>query len=70
MKKISKQQETLSPEPLWVVFEFRGQQNWRKKKQNTEYTPNHNPSREVAQTLVSTSSEWGLDREAWATCLG
>ena len=70
MKKISKQQETLSPEPLWVVFEFRGQQNWRKKQQNTEYTPNHNPSREVAQTLVSTSSEWGLDREAWATCLG
>jgi len=34
----------------------------------TEYTPNHNlpTSREVAQMLVSATSEWGLSREVWA----
>ena len=28
------------------------------------------PSREAAQTLASTTSKWGLDREAWAALLG
>ena len=27
-------------------------------------------SREVAQMLVSATSEEGLDKEAWAACLG
>ena len=27
------------------------------------------PSREVAQTLTSTTSKWGLNREAWAALL-
>ena len=27
------------------------------------------PSREAAQTLASTTSKWGLDREAWAALL-
>ena len=27
------------------------------------------PSRKAAQTLTSTTSKWGLDREAWAALL-
>ena len=26
--------------------------------------------REVIQTLMSVTSEWGLNRELWAACLG
>ena len=41
----------------------------REKPPNpTDYVPNH--SREVAQMLMSTRSEWGLNREAWAEYLG
>ena len=43
----------------------------KKKKQNPQnrlLTTTH--SAEVAQMLVSTTSELGLDREAWDECLG
>ena len=36
----------------------------KKKKQNMCLTAT--ASREVAQMLISTTSKWGLDREAWA----
>ena len=54
----------------WVCGEFwnlRGQHNREKKKkspQNTHLTAT--ASGEVAQTLASATSKWGLDREAWA----
>ena len=61
------------PSHLWFCGEFwnlRGQHNWKEKKrknQNTHLTAI--PSGEVAQTLPSTTSKWGLDRVAWASCL-
>ena len=70
MKKISKQQETLSPEPLWVVFEFRGQQNWRKKENPQNMCLTATPSGDVAQILAIATNEWGLDREARVACIG
>ena len=42
----------------------------KKKTQATEYTPNCTPSREVDQMPTSTTSKWGLNREAWAAYLG
>ena len=47
--------------------------NIRRKKttittQNTCLTTT--PGGKVAQTLASAASEQGLDREAWAACLG
>ena len=44
----------------------------RKKKnpQNKNSCLTATASREVAQMLEFTTSEWGLDREAWASCLG
>jgi len=52
---------------------IRGQHNQKKKKkkknpQNLCLTAT--PSGEVAQTLLSATSEHGLDREMWAACLG
>ena len=32
--------------------------------------PSTTPGREVAQMLASASSELGMNREAWAACLG
>ena len=48
-------------------WNLRGQHNREKKKkspQNTHLTAT--ASGEVAQTLASATSKWGLDREAWA----
>ena len=43
----------------------------RKKKKNPQNTRlSTTVSREVAQMLMSATSEWGLDREAWSACLG
>ena len=58
----------------WVCGEFwnlRGQHNQegeKKNPQNTRLTAA--PSREVAQTLVSTTSEEELDKEVRVECLG
>ena len=51
-------------------WNLRAQHNQEKKKnpQNTCLTST--PSREVAQRLVSSTSEQGLNREAPAACLG
>ena len=59
---------TRKPSHQWVCGEFwnlRGQNNWeeKEKKKRTQSL------REVAQSLVSTSSEQGLNREAWAGCI-
>ena len=63
------------PSHWWICGEFwnlkgKNNQEGKKKKKPTEYAPNYNPSGEAAQTLTSTTSEWGLDREAPATCSG
>ena len=59
---------TRKPSHLWVCGEFwnlRGQHNWEeKKKKPTEYAPNCNSWGEVAQMLVSATSERELNREA------
>ena len=60
--------------PLYGEFwNLRGQHNWKdkKKKNPREYVPNHTISRdgEVAQTLKSATSDWGLRREAQAASL-
>ena len=59
----------------WRVYgEFwnlRGQHNQEEKKKNPQNT--HliaTPSGEVAQTLASTTSKQGLDREVWVACVG
>ena len=60
---------TKKPSHSRVCREFwnlRGQHNWegeKKKKQNTCLTAT--PSREVAQTFASATSEPGLNREVW-----
>ena len=55
-------------------WNLRGQHNQegKKKKQTPPHITNltATPSREVAQTLASTSGKLGLNREAPATCLG
>ena len=53
-------------------WNLRGQHNWEgKKKKNPQITRlTSTPSREIAQTLTSASSEPGLNREVWAACLG
>ena len=38
----------------------------RKEKNLTDYVPNRNCQREVAQTLMFTTSELWLGREVWA----
>ena len=43
-------------------------QNKTKKKQNMHL--NTTPSGEVAQMLVATSREWGMNMEVWVECLG
>ena len=60
----------------WVFGNFgisEGNITRRGKKQTNKQTHNTclttTPS-EVAQMLTSTTSEWALDREAWAACLG
>ena len=41
------------------------------KKKNPQITRlAATPSRKVTQRLVSTSSEQGLNREAWVACIG
>ena len=40
----------------------------KKKKQNMHLITT--PSGEVAQMLVATSREWGMNMEAWVECLG
>ena len=74
--KEEKLPNTRNPSHWWVSGEFwnlRGQHNLEGKKKKT-YTQitclTAAPSREVAQTLMSTSSEWELNREARAACLG
>ena len=64
---------TRKPSHQWVCWEFwnlRGQHNQEGKKkknpQNTDLTSTL--SGEVAQTLTSTSSKQGLNREAQAAC--
>ena len=42
----------------------------KKKKAHRFLSLATTPSREVAQRLSSTSSEEGLNREAWAACIG
>ena len=58
----------------WVFGNFgisEGNITGRKKKRNPQNTRlTTTPSGEVAQMLTSTTSEWALDREAWAACLG
>ena len=54
-------------------WNLRGQHNREEKKNKTPPHITHltaTLSREVAQTLASTSSELGLNREVPATCLG
>ena len=60
---------------LRVCGEFwnlRGQYNQegKKKKPPRNKLLTATPSGEVAQMLTSTTSKWGLNREAWAACLG
>ena len=63
-----------TPSHRWVCGEFwnlRGQHNWEEKKQNPQNRClTATASGEVAQMLTSTTSEWGLNREAWVACLG
>ena len=63
---------TKKPSHRWVCGEFwnlRGQHN-REKKKNPQFTHlTTTPSRELAQTLTSATSKWGLNREAQATLL-
>jgi len=53
-------------------WNLRGQHNWEEKKKKTPQNMHltTTASREVAQILTSVTSKWGLDREAWAACLG
>ena len=58
--EVSKQQETLSPAGMWELWNLRGQHNrkGKKKKKNPQSTHlTKTPSREVAQTLASVTSE-------------
>ena len=61
---------TRKPSHQQVCGEFgnlRGQHNWEEKlnKLNPQITClTATPSRELAQTLVSATSKWGLNREA------
>ena len=47
-----------------------GNINGREKKNPQITRLATTPTREVTQRLVSTSSEQGLNREAWAACIG
>ena len=54
-------------------FNLRGQHNWegeKKKKHPQNMRLTATASREVAQTLASTTSKQGLDREVRVACLG
>ena len=42
----------------------------KKNPQNKNSFPTATASREVAQVLEFATSDWGLDREAWAAGLG
>ena len=63
---------------LWGVLESQmatqpGEKKKKKKKKERNPQITHlttTPSREIAQTLGSTSSELGLNRKARADCLG
>ena len=44
-------------------------QGEEKKKNPQNKCLTTTPSEEIAQTLMSTTSEWGLKREAWAASL-
>ena len=69
--EVSKHQETLSPVGSFGISEgnITGRKKLKKKKPTTMGLTT-TPSREVAQMLASASSEWELNREAWAACLG
>ena len=64
------------PSHQWVCEEFwnlRGQHNQeeeKKKKQPTEHTPNCSSQRRSSPDAMSTTSEWGLDREVQVERLG
>ena len=70
--KEEKFRNTRKPSHWWICEEFwtlRGQRNWEEKNpQNTCLTST--PTREVAQRLMSSTSERGLNREVPAACLG
>ena len=61
------------PPHRWVCGEFwnlRGQHNQEEKKNNPQNTHlTAASSREVAQTLMSTTSKRGLNREACTGCI-
>ena len=63
---------TRKPFHGWVCGEFwtlRGQHNWEGKKKIPQIMRlTKTPNREVAQTLTSTTSERGLNREAQTAC--
>ena len=57
---------TRKPSHQRVCGEFwnlRGQHNWEEKKKEKQNTHITATPREVAQTITSTSSKWGLNRE-------
>ena len=64
---------TRKPSHWRVCVEFwnlRGQHNREGKKHPQITCLTTTPSREVAQTLMSTTSKQGLNRESWVACLG
>ena len=72
--KVDKFTNTRKPSHWWFCGKFwnlGGQHNREEKKKNPQITPlATTPSREVGWTLASASSEWGLNREAQAACIG
>ena len=68
--EVSKQQETLSLVGLWGILESQRATELGGKQEKTENTClTATPSKEVAQTLVSTTSKWGLNvlRTVWGS---
>ena len=66
---------TRKPCHQWVCGEFwnhRGQHNWEEKKKKNPQTTRQTttPSGEAAQMIASASSQWGMNRETQAACLG
>ena len=72
MKK-EKFPNTRKPSYQWACREFwnlRVQHDWEEKKNPQNRRLTTTPSGEVAQTLASATSEWGLNREAQVAGLG
>ena len=63
---------TRKPPHQWVYGEFcnlRGQHNQKeKKKEPTDYSPSHEQERSSPDAHIR--QQWGLNREAWAACIG